>query len=130
MGQIQAGAIFVHRRPGVERLFLDWIDVFAKRFDLVDDTPSLSQNLDGFVAHRHDQSVFSLLAKKAGVTLLPASEQYPSSPGLQWKDLKQYPLHHRRDKLRKMQAIQGYLKYKREPVDLLLVRFKKMLLGK
>lgn len=30
---------------------------------MADDTPSVIKNLDGFVEHRHDQSIFSILSK-------------------------------------------------------------------
>lgn len=30
----------------------------------IDDSPSILKNIDGFIEHRHDQSIFSLLTKK------------------------------------------------------------------
>lgn len=40
-----------------------WYDL-ACNYHMIDDTPSISKNLDCFIEHRHDQSVLSLLAKK------------------------------------------------------------------
>ena len=42
---------------------LNWIDVFEKRFDLVDDTKSKKKNLTNFIKNKSDQSVYSLLCK-------------------------------------------------------------------
>jgi hypothetical protein len=36
----------------------------------IDDTPSFLPNDSGFVDHRHDQSIFSLLRKKYGAEIL------------------------------------------------------------
>lgn len=127
--QVQAGAILIHKRPKVENFFLSWLELFESNFDLVDDTPSLSPNLEGFVAHRHDQSVFSLLAKQEHIELGSAAEQYPSEVGVTWKDLGKFPIHHRRDKLRKREALRRRIKEAREPIDLVLMRTKRALLS-
>jgi len=34
---------------------------------MIDDSPSISKNLDCFREHRHDQSIFSLLTKKYNI---------------------------------------------------------------
>ena len=52
----------------------EWLDVFYKRFDLVDDTVSKLKNLNGFIENRHDQSVFSLLCKKNNLKSFSAYE--------------------------------------------------------
>lgn len=36
-------------------------------YHLIDDTPSITPNLDCFIEHRHDQSIFSLLVKKYNI---------------------------------------------------------------
>ena len=41
----------------------EWYKICCN-YHLIDDTPSISKNLEGFIENRHDQSVFSLLTKK------------------------------------------------------------------
>ena len=53
---------------------LDWIEVFEKRFDLIDDTPSKLKNFEKFIENRHDQSVFSILCKINLIKSLSAYE--------------------------------------------------------
>lgn len=36
-------------------------------YHLIDDSPSIAENLDVFIEHRHDQSIFSLLSKKMDI---------------------------------------------------------------
>ena len=45
------------------RFVNEWLKIFYYNFNLADDTPSVIKNLDGFVEHRHDQSIFSILSK-------------------------------------------------------------------
>lgn len=128
--QIQAGAIFVHHRPGVRAFFEEWLAVFRQRFDLVDDTPSVAPNDEAFVAHRHDQSVFSLLAKIRGVTLLSALEQYPAGNPPDWKSLRDFPIHHRRDKRKPSQKIAARVRELARPAEALLVKLKKSVVSR
>uniref|UniRef100_A0A6C0JIC2 DUF5672 domain-containing protein n=1 Tax=viral metagenome TaxID=1070528 RepID=A0A6C0JIC2_9ZZZZ len=44
----------------------DWYEIGCN-YHLIDDSPSVSPNLDVFIEHRHDQSIFSLLSKKMGI---------------------------------------------------------------
>lgn len=125
--QIQAGAIFIHHRPGVREFFEDWLETFSQRFDLVDDTPSLSSNDEAFVAHRHDQSVFSILAKMRGVSYLSALEQYPPGNPPDWESLRNFPIHHRRDKRTLLQKFATHIREASRPIELLLVRLKRTL---
>ena len=125
--QIQAGAIFIHNRSEVREFFEDWLDTFRQRFDLVDDTPSVSPNDEGFVSHRHDQSVFSILAKMRGVSLLSALEQYPPGNPPDWESLRNFPIHHRRDKRTSLQKVSGRIREVLRPSEVLLVRLKRAL---
>jgi hypothetical protein len=121
--QVQAGAIVIHKRPGTEQLFHQWLEVFASAPWLVDDSASARLESATFKAHRHDQSVFSILAKLRGVRLLPASEQYPQ-PGESWGDLFPFPIHHRRDKARSVTKVLEAVEVMTRPVQLILVRTK------
>jgi hypothetical protein len=91
---------FFMRWGTATRLFLDrWGAVWAHDFTLMDDTPSRSDNLPGFIEHRHDQSVFSILCKLGGVPTLSAVEcDYPAADGrADWGALESFPVHARRD---------------------------------
>jgi hypothetical protein len=53
--------------------FLDkWIEVARnENFRLLDDSPSINPESDQFIAHRHDQSIFSVLSKSLGYGSYP-----------------------------------------------------------
>ena len=61
--QLQAGAILFLVCDETRCLVDEWYKI-ACNYHNIDDSPSLSKNLDGFKEHRHDQSIFSLLIKK------------------------------------------------------------------
>lgn len=64
-------------------------------FSRIDDSQSLVPNHSGFRGHRHDQSIFSLLAKSRGAVLLSASEELEQS---RFSSLREpFPIHARRD---------------------------------
>lgn len=96
-GQIQAGAIVIQKRASSLTFFSEWLSFYSENIELVDDSPSKIPNDDSFVEHRHDQAVFSLLAKRHGVSLRTAREQFPYAADVQWVDLHEEPFHHRRD---------------------------------
>ena len=123
--QIQAGCIFVHNRPGILDFFEKWLTVFESDFALVDDTPSKSPNLEGFREHRHDQSVFSICGKIAGISLLQASEQFPEGSGNDWDLLAQLPIHHRRDKTTWITKLKSKVRRKLLPLEVFLVKAKR-----
>ena len=98
---IGAGIIFVRKCPESITIIKRWLSVIEAGFNFIDDTQSVSDNLPTFIEHRHDQAIFSLIAKLEGVTLLSAYEYwYPSRDGLaaDWDVLKDYPIHAVRDK--------------------------------
>ena len=121
--QVQAAAIVLEKRPEVVALMEAWLDIFRLNFDLVDDSPSTTPNATGFRGHRHDQSVFSLMAKIHNFSLLPAAEQYPHG-GLTWKDLSDYPIHQRRDKKTIFEKSKRKLNKRSLPLQVFLVKAK------
>ncbi len=72
--QYWAGNFFIRKSNDSIKFINDWLDIFYKRFDLVDDTPSILNNNIKFVENRHDQSVFSILCKKKNISSLSAYE--------------------------------------------------------
>ncbi|WP_301846948.1 hypothetical protein [uncultured Parabacteroides sp.] len=91
--QRQAGVIFIRKEAKNMELIRSWLDLFSFNFHLIDDTPSMSFNLDGFIENRHDQSAFSILTKLRGAELFPAE--------LLSKDI-QHPIWALRDKKMKL----------------------------
>lgn len=66
--QLGATTFFVRKCPASMDFIRHWIRVFSEDFSMIDDRPSRSPNLEGFIEHRHDQSIYSILGK-----LLPIS---------------------------------------------------------
>lgn len=91
--QIAAGHVFIKKSPGTVELIRDWLHIFYNHLNLVDNSPSVSPNLEGFVENRYDQSIFSILCKLRGVTALPCSETYAED----WDRLALFPFQDRRD---------------------------------
>jgi len=61
--QLQSGIILLCICPETRRLIKDWYNISCD-YHNIDDSPSISKNYDCFREHRHDQSIYSLLAKK------------------------------------------------------------------
>ena len=40
-------------------------------YSMIDDSPSIENNITNFKVHRHDQSIFSILRKKYGTISVP-----------------------------------------------------------
>jgi hypothetical protein len=98
---IGAGIIFIRKCAQSVALVDQWCAVIESSFSLIDDTPSVSANLEGFIEHRHDQAIFSLLCKLNHVDTISAYEYwYPSAvnSGPDWGILQNFPIHAKRDK--------------------------------
>lgn len=96
-----ATAFFMQKNSISNRFVEDWLAPARENWELLDDTPSVSPNLPGFVEHRHDQSIFSVLCNLYPVNTLSACEiVYPKIHGRggDWKKLKGFPIHARRDR--------------------------------
>ena len=84
------------------RFIEEWLDVINFDFSLIDDSQSKSKNLSGFIEHRHDQSILSILCKKYDIPHVSSYEYwYPSLDNRykpDWKALNSFPIHKKRDK--------------------------------
>ncbi|BEI36578.1 hypothetical protein PHIN7_03020 [Polynucleobacter sp. HIN7] len=93
---IGAGIIFIRKNKNTIDIVKHWLDIYYKNFSLVDDSVSISPNLNGFIEHRHDQSIFSILCKLSDIETISAYEYwYPSRSDLtkpDWSVLKNYPI--------------------------------------
>lgn len=71
-GQIAATiALFKVGQANIE-FCNEWLRICREEnYHFVDDSPSLLTNLPSFREHRHDQAVFSGLAKRIGISTIP-----------------------------------------------------------
>ena len=97
--QFSAGNIFIKKDKKIKNFLLDWTEVFEKRFDLIDDTPSKSKNFEKFIENRHDQSVFSILCKINLIKSLSAYEfdWAEKDQKRTWEHIIDYPFLAKRD---------------------------------
>lgn len=93
-GQVAATFIVIRVGDASKEFVESWVDTFFQNFSMIDDSPSISSNFEGFCQHRHDQSIFSLLAKTRGAVLLDEEEQLYSRFSRRGKEM---PVHNRRD---------------------------------
>lgn len=74
--QYEAGLVFIRKSPKTVSIIRTWLNTFYVNFQLADDTPSSSENLPGFIEHRHDQSILSILLKINGCSFRPLEDFY------------------------------------------------------
>jgi hypothetical protein len=67
--QLISGAIIIKKCEHSIKVIKEWFK-YNSIYHLVNDTPSKAPNVDYFVAHRHDQSIFSILCKKYGSEII------------------------------------------------------------
>ncbi len=98
---IGAGIIFIKKCHASLTIIKRWLKTIEDNFAYIDDTPSVAPNIDGFIEHRHDQSIFSLLCKIHSIETLSAYEYwYPSKKKHykpDWEQLREFPIHAVRD---------------------------------
>lgn len=77
-GQLVGGINFWKAGNSSRSLAEEWVDLcFAQEFKFLDDSPSSLAESKDFKEHRHDQSIFSLLAKKANhFSVLPNETEW------------------------------------------------------
>jgi len=93
--QLQANIIFIRKSEKTMGVIKKWLSIYYSNFNLVDDSPSSSLNMEDFMEHRHDQSLFSVLLKKHGTSTFPEEEVYTSK---EWAYLeKDFPILNKRD---------------------------------
>ncbi len=50
------------------RSIIDFWYNIGCNYHMIDDSPSIKENYNNFIEHRHDQAIFSLLLKKYNIT--------------------------------------------------------------
>lgn len=77
--QIWAGSFIIRKCDNTIDLVNRWVDVCMNHFDLITDKASIALNSSDFIENRHDQSVFSVLAKLHNAYALSASELHKAN---------------------------------------------------
>jgi hypothetical protein len=74
--QVWGGSFFVRKCSNSKEILNDHFEITRNRYDLIDDDENkfIEKSLPGFVAHRHSQSVLSILLKKKNCQFLSAYE--------------------------------------------------------
>ena len=70
-GQLLGGVWALKKNHRTVAVVQEWMRVAESDYHLIDDSPSRTKNEVGFVEHRHDQSIFSILRKIHGTEILP-----------------------------------------------------------
>lgn len=88
---VSATCVVLRSDPPARRLVAEWWERMAD-LRLVDDSPSPGGEHPEFKAHRHDQSIFTLLAHDYGLLTIPDETWWPG----EWHRRRGFPIHARR----------------------------------
>ncbi len=94
--QVEATVIFIRKCKESVDFVREWYKAICTDTTLISDQPSRSENIDGFVENRHDQSLYSILVKKYDIPTLSTNEIFPKNQN--WALLEKYPIWAMRDK--------------------------------
>ena len=61
---MQATVLMIKNNHSMREFMKEYYEIGSQNYHFIDDSPSIYINFSCFVEHRHDQSIFSLLAKK------------------------------------------------------------------
>lgn len=67
MPHIQAGIMILLKCNETSNLINEWYNIATSNYHFINDDRSVEKNFDGFIEHRHDQSIFNLLVKTYGL---------------------------------------------------------------
>ena len=75
-GHIESGVFICKKTEFTVKFFEEWLSLMLENnYSLIDDRDEMKQ-LDSFIEHRHDQSIFSILCKSHQVNILSFDECY------------------------------------------------------
>jgi hypothetical protein len=98
---IGAGIILFRKCQNSINILKQWRETIDHDFSLIDDSASRSSNPSGYIEHRHDQAIFSILCLLNHVDTISAYEYYypkVNSTEPDWDALINFPIHAKRDK--------------------------------
>jgi len=88
---VMATCFVMRAGPATRDLVREWEQRMAD-LTLVDDSPSAAREHPEFWSHRHDQSLFTLLAHSRGLQRIPDETFWQNA----WDESRRFPLHARR----------------------------------
>lgn len=94
--QFEATVILFKKSAQSVAFIEEWLKVLDDDESLITDSPSRTPNFEGFRENRHDQSIYSLLAKKYKIGEISTNEIFPVNQD--WTLLESYPILAMRDK--------------------------------
>lgn len=89
--QIMATAIIMVNNEFTRNFVQEWFSL-CSNYQLLTDAPSIHPNHPSFKEHRHDQSIFNILARKRGCKVIKDETYFQPN----WDQNKNYPIHARR----------------------------------
>lgn len=92
--QFASGIIFFKKSDLSVKFVKEWYQAYLDNYNLATDAPSHVPNFSDFIENRHDQSIFSMLAKKYKIASISASETSQTN----WELISNYPIWAMRDK--------------------------------
>ena len=92
--QLWAGLFLIKKTPRTTDFINRWVELNELKKELITDKRSTTPNKKGFIEHRHDQSVFSVLVKTYPHIVIPWQETQVQDVG--WDCLADYPIQARR----------------------------------
>lgn len=94
--QIQATYLFIRKTPTSVQFLESWFD-FCQDPQLITDCPSIYKpNPPGFIDHRHDQAILSLMVHDRGMPITSQIDQYCVEHGLRIEERMYVDRHGRR----------------------------------
>ena len=85
-GQLISGIFIIRKCEHSVDLVNTWYEA-CQHYDLINDSPSNSSNHPDFIENRHDQSVWSIIRKKYGTTIINDETYFAN-----WNDGNDYPI--------------------------------------
>ena len=79
-GQLVCGIICMQNNSTVQSFFDTFFEIIDKDHDLITLKYDAVNPLEGFIMHRYDQSILSLLSKATNVGYIIPDETYPNNP--------------------------------------------------
>lgn len=92
--QFESTIIFFRKSDLSVQFVKDWYQAYLDDYSLATDSPSRIPNISEFIENRHDQSIYSILAKKYKIESFSTNEIFQRD----WSLLEDYPIQARRDK--------------------------------
>ncbi len=105
-----AAVIFMKKTSYSVEFIEKWLSVFKTNLALADDSPSISDNFEGFRDHRFDQSIYSIMSKMEGLDSISSREISTTD----WGSMDEYPIWEKKDKKIKLRYRYSLIRFMRK----------------